>query len=85
VKFRDNEDYVVELPIKSYIKMYGIGVEGEIELINKEKQKISSSKSISIDLEENYNNFVDCYLEKDVQGVHTLKVRGKNGEAVPSV
>lgn len=35
VRFKDNEDYVVELPIKSYIKTYGIIVEGEIELMNK--------------------------------------------------
>lgn len=82
VKFVSNQDYVVEMPIKSYIKSFAVIVEAEISKLNKETQKLSSSKSIAINLEENNNNFVDMYLEKDANGEYILKVRGKNGEPI---
>ena len=43
---------------------------------------MSHSKSISIDLEENYDNFVDLYLDQNAAKEYTLRVRGKNGEAI---
>ena len=56
----------------------------EVEKIDKTKQKLSSSKTISVDLEEGHSNFVDCYLDK-VKGDYILSVKGKNGEPIPNV
>lgn len=50
----------------------------EVEKIDKTKQKLSSSKRISVDLEESHSNFVDSYLDK-VKGDYILSVKGKNG------
>ena len=73
---------MIEYPIKAYIKSCLITVNAEIQLINKEIFKINHSKNINIDLEENYDNFIDLYLEKNYEGVYTIKVRGKNGENI---
>jgi hypothetical protein len=37
---------------------------------------------VFIDLEENVDNFIDIYLEKNYKGVYTVKIRGKNGESI---
>lgn len=52
VSFRDNEDYVVEYPVKAYLKSVRVAIDGEIELINKEITKVTHSTNIGIDLEE---------------------------------
>jgi len=85
VKFVDGEDYVLELPIKSYISSVNIDIESEIEKIDKTKQKLRSRKDITIDLEENNDNFIDTYLQQNSKGEYTLQVKGKNGEAIPKI
>jgi hypothetical protein len=50
VIFKDNEDFVVEYPVKAYIKALKLDVRGEIEMINKEKAPISHSAVVAIDL-----------------------------------
>jgi hypothetical protein len=79
VTFKHNEDYVLEYPIKAYIKNFKIEVNGEIELINKQILKLNHNKNISIDLEETNNNFIDLYFERSFEGNYKLKIRGKNG------
>lgn len=86
VKLVDEEDYVLQVPIKSYINSVNIEVESEIEKIDKSKQKLHSRKNIVIDLEQiNNNNFIDTYLQKNHKGEYSLEVRGKNGEAIPNI
>jgi hypothetical protein len=41
VVFKDNEDYVVEFPVKAYIKALRLAIKGEVELINKEITKVN--------------------------------------------
>ncbi len=65
VVFRDNEDYVVEYPVKAYLKALKVSIDGEIELINKEITKITHNTAIVIDLEESNENFIDLYLESN--------------------
>lgn len=45
---------------------------------------MTSNRNIAIDLEENNDNFIDTYLEKEESGHYILKVRGKNGESIPN-
>lgn len=35
VFFRDNEDYVIQYPVKAYLKAVRVVIDGEVELINK--------------------------------------------------
>jgi hypothetical protein len=65
VVFRDNEDYVVEYPVKAYLKALRVSIDGEIELINKQITKITHNTTIAIDLEEGNENFIDLYLERN--------------------
>lgn len=50
IKLVDGEDYVLEIPIKSYISSVNIELSSEIEKIDQTKQKLSSRKNIQIDL-----------------------------------
>lgn len=82
VIFSNNEDYVVEYPIKAYIKSFSLAIKAEVELIDKTITKLAHAKNINIDLEEQYDNFVDIYLERSYDGVYSVKIRGKNGENI---
>lgn len=50
IKLVDGEDYILEIPIKSYISSVNIELSSEIEKIDQTKQKLSSRKNIQIDL-----------------------------------
>lgn len=50
IKLVDGEDYVLEIPIKSYISSVNIELSSEIEKIDQTNQKLSSRKNIQIDL-----------------------------------
>lgn len=84
ITFKDTQDFILEIPVKSYISRVRIDLESEVEKIDKTKQKLSSAKDIAIDLEEGNNNFVDSYLEKKGTS-YILTVKGKNGEPIPEV
>lgn len=64
VQFKDGQDYVLEIPIKSYISSLNVEVNASVEKIDKSVEKLMSRKNINIDLEENHDNLVDLYLDK---------------------
>ena len=53
--------------------------------IDKTTQKLNSNKTVSIDLEEENNNFIDIYLARNTSAEYILAVKGKNGEPIPNV
>ena len=85
VKFSSSKDYVLEVPIQSYIKRIDIAVTGVVKDTYSENPiNVSSRKRIEIALNENSLDFIDLYMKKKPEG-YGLHALGKNGEAIPNL
>ena len=86
-EWSDSEDLALEFPIQSYSESINIELEAEIKLMNKKEQKLTHSKTITIDLGERRGNtnFLDLYLHRDVNKGYVVSLLGANGEPKPRV
>ena len=83
VKFSNFKDYALEVPIQSYLKRININIEASIKKYSGDNVKLTSSKSIDIDLNEGSLDFIDLYLKKNQD--YCLYALGRNGEPISNL